>query len=270
MRKTPDILATARRTLAEHPVLWAPALLMLLLQDAVLPLAAQGAGALPQALAGLCAALGAVLVGAGWLAMVGRALRGGEPALQDFVDGVNARWGSLLLGTIAYAALIAGLAGLAFAQGDRVFGIDALVSWFKHLLELTPEQQRAALSPTRIPPAVEGWVNLVAAWLAAVAVVNTLLLFWQPLVVLQGLGWLSAWVGSAGLVMRRFGQVIALGGLEIGATLGSRLLIATLNPVAVVLGVAVHIVAVAFFLTVYATVVEDEWPAHAPRTDLRA
>lgn len=270
MRKTPEILETARRTLAENPVLWAPAMLTLLLQDAVVPLALQGGGAIPQLLAGICAALGAILVGAGWLAMIGRALRSGTPVLQDFVDGVNARWISLLVGSFFYVAVMAGLAGVAYAQGDRVFGLDALLAWVKPLLELSPEQQREALSPTRIPPAVEGWVNLFAAWFLAVGCVNALLTFWQPLVVLQGLGWLAAWAGSGGLVLRRFGQVLAIGTLYVGVTLGARLLTVTLHPVLVMLGVGIHIVAAAYFTVVFAAVVEDEWPAQAPTTDVRA
>jgi hypothetical protein len=269
MRTTSELLTTARSALARNPSLWPPAMLVVLLQDALFPLAAQ-AGTPAQAVAGLCAVLGAVLVGAGWLAMIGRALRGGDPRLQDFADGVNARWGAMLFGTLCFWAVIAGLAGLAYAQGARSYGVEPLVAWFTGLMKLPAEAQQAALDPSRIPAAVVGWMNLLAAWVAAVTVVHALLVFWQPLVVLQGLGWFKAWAGSVGLAMRRFGQLVSIGVLYVGAMLGARLLIATLQPGLVMVGVTCHILTVAYFTVVFAAVVEDEWPAHAPTTDVRA
>ncbi|MEB3223888.1 MAG: hypothetical protein VKS61_17575 [Candidatus Sericytochromatia bacterium] len=269
MRKTQDLLDTARDTLASHPILWPPALTVILLQDAMFPMAAQG-GSPAQALAGFCALLGAVLVGAGWLAMIGRALRGGGPTFRDFADGVNARWGSILLGTLCFWAVIAGLAGLAYAQGTRTYGLEALTTWFTALVKLGPEAQQAALDPARIPAAVVGWVYLATAWLVAATALHGLLLFWQPLVVLQGLGWLKAWAGSIGLVFRRFGQVVAVGLLFGVSMVGARFLIATMHPLLAMVGVACHIVTVTYFTVVFAAVVEDEWPAHAPTTDTHA
>ncbi|MEB3329708.1 MAG: hypothetical protein VKQ33_10795 [Candidatus Sericytochromatia bacterium] len=269
MRTTSELLDTARLALARQPLLWPPALLAVLLQDALFPLAAR-AGTPAQAGAALCAVLGAVLVGAGWLAMIGRALRGGEPGLQDFVDGVNARWGTILIGTVCFWAVILALAGLAYAQGSRSYGVEPLVAWVTALMKLPPEAQQAALEPGRIPAAVVGWMNLLAAWVATVTLVHALLLFWQPLVVLQGLGWLKAWAGSMGLAVRRVGQVLSLGALYLGAMLGAQLLTATLHPVLVLAGVACHILTVAYFTVVFAAVVEDEWPAQAPTTDVRA
>jgi hypothetical protein len=217
----------------------------------------------------LAAVLAATIIAAGWYAMMARVLRGGSATFRDFVDGVNARWLSILSGTIVYWLLLAALGAIAFWHGQQTYGVETLVNWFKSLLELSPAQQQAALELSKIPQAVIGWLNLAALWVSGVAVLNALLVFWQPLVVLQGQRWTAAWIGSAGLFFRRFGQVIFIGVLHIGSLVLARLLIATLNPLLMMVGVALQMLSVTYFSLVYATMVEDEWPVAAIQTDVR-
>jgi len=268
MRDTNQILRDTRNALTQNPLLWMPAFAILLLQDAILPLGVQQ-GRAPQLLGALAAVLAATMITAGWYAMVARVLRGGNATLRDFVDGVNARWLSIVSGSIVYWLVLAALGAIAFWYGQRTYGFETLVSWFRSLLELSPAQQQAALELSQIPPTVIGWLNLAAIWFSAVAGINALLVFWQPLVVLQGQRWTAAWIGSAGLLFRRFGQVLFIGALHIGSLLLARLLIATLNPAFMIVGVALQMLSITYFSIVYATVVEDEWPVTATQTDVR-
>lgn len=246
-----------------------PAFAIILLQDAVLPLSLRG-GSPTQALAALSAALSAVLLGAGWYALMGRAVREGNPSWTDFLDGINARWLTLLVGTLAQWGLVLAWAAMLFWYGEHTYGWERLLAWFKPLLELPPAAQQAALDPSRIPAWVVGWMNLFALWFVSVAVLHVLLLFWQPMVVLKGLSWPAAWLGSCGLTLRRFTQVLAIGLLHGVAWLGARLMIATLHPAFTLIGVMAYMVTVAFFTLAYTMLVEDEWPARAPNLDVRA
>lgn len=269
MRNTHQILKDTRSALSRNPSLWLPAFAIILLQDAILPLGIQHGTPAPL-IGALAAALAAAMLGAGWYALMARVLRGGTATFRDFIDGVNARWLSIVTGTIVYWLLLAATAAIAFAYGQRFIGVEPLLAWFKPLLELSPTQQQAALDPTRIPPPVLEWMNVAALWVTAVVLLNALLLFWQPLVVLQGQRWTAAWIGSAGLCLRRMGQVLLIGSMHLGTLIFARLLIATLNPLVMMAGVAVYMFAVAYYTLVYATVVEDEWPVQVNQTDIRA
>lgn len=269
MRNTHQILKETRTALGRSPILWLPAFAIILLQDAILPLGVQHGSPAPL-LGATFAALAAAMLGAGWYALMARVLRGGHATFRDFVDGVNARWVSIVAGTLTYWLLLAATGTIAFAYGQRVIGVEPLVAWFKPLLDLAPAQQQAALDPTKIPASVIEWMNIAAVWVTVVLLLNALLIFWQPLVVLQGQRWTAAWIGSAGLSLRRLGQVISLGSLHLGSLVFARLLIATLNPVVMMAGVAIYMFSVTYFTLVYATVVEDEWPVQANQTDVRA
>lgn len=269
MAPTPEILRRARAALFGHAALWIPAFLTIILQDMVLPLAARD-GHPGQALSGLMAAIGAVMIGAGWLAMIGVALRGETPGLKAFADGVNERWVPIVIGNVAYWLVILALAGFAFWYGHVTYGFDALLTWFKPILELPPDKQQAALDPTKMPPAVMGWINLVALWFVAFLMVNALLIFWQPLVVLHGRGWLAAWAESVRLFIARFGQVLSLGALHLAGILLARMMMASMQPLPTFMGVALYVGVVGLFTIAYAAVVEDALPRPGEHLDVEA
>ena len=269
MAPTSEILSRSRAALFGHAALWIPAFLTIILQDMVLPLTARG-GHPGQAAAGVMAALGAMMIGAGWLAMIGAALRGEHPGLKAFADGVNDRWVPVVVGNLVYWLLIVALAGLAFWYGHQAYGFDALMSWLRPLMDLPPEQQQAAMDPTKLPPAVVGWVNLVAIWFVGFLIVNALLIFWQPLVVLRGRGWLAAWAESPRIVSSRFGQVLSLGALHLAGILLARMLMASLQPLPTFVGVGLYVGVVALFMIAYAAVVEDALPAPGGQVDVEA
>jgi hypothetical protein len=269
MAPTPEILRAARAAFFSHAILWIPAFLTVILQDMVLPLAARG-GHPGQALSGLMAGIGAVMIGAGWLAMIGVALRDGTPGLKDFADGVNARWVPIVVGNLVYWLVVLALAAIAFSYAHGAYGWDQLVAWIKPMLELPPERQQAALDPTKLPPAVLGWMNVAMAWFATFLLVNAILVFWQPLVVLQGQGWLEAWVGSARLFGRRFGQVLSIGALHLGGLFLARMLMASMQPLPTLVGVALYVGVVGLFTVAYAAVVVDAYPPPGAQVDLEA
>ncbi|MEB3285336.1 MAG: hypothetical protein VKN33_08630 [Candidatus Sericytochromatia bacterium] len=249
--------------------MWLPGFAVILLQDALFPLGLQH-GRLPHLMGALAAAVAATMLLAGWYALMARVLRGGVATFRDFIDGINARWMTMVAGTCVYWLLIGSLAAIIFWYGQRSIGLDPLLAWFKPLLELPTAQQQAALEPSRIPRAVIEWMNLAAIWVSLVVALNALLVFWAPLAILQGQRWTAAWLGSAGLCLRRLGQVIAIGTLHIGSLLFARILMASFQPLTVMAGVALYMFSLTYFTMVYATVVEDEWPVDAKQTDLRA
>lgn len=269
MASTPEILRRARETFFSHAALWIPAFLTIILQDMVLPLAARG-GNPGQALAGLMAAIGAVMIGAGWLAMIGAALRQEPPGMQAFADGVNARWVPIVIGNLAYWLVVLAMAGLAFWYGHTTYGFDHLKAWLEPILALPPEKQQAAFDPTKMPPAVIGWINLVALWFVGFLLVNGLLLFWQPLVVLRDRGWLAAWAESARLVFARLGQVVGLGALHLAGLAMARMLMASMQPFPTFVGVGLYVAVVGLFTIAYAAVVEDALPRPGAHVDATA
>ncbi len=269
MAPTPEILRRARAALFGHAALWIPAFLTIILQDMVLPLAARG-GHPGQAVAGLMAAIGSVMIGAGWLAMIGVALRGETPGIKAFADGVNTRWVPIVIGNVAYWLVILALAGLAFWYGHTTYSFDALMSWIKPVLELPVEKQQAALDPSKMPPAVLGWINVAALWFVGFLLVNALLIFWQPLVVLRDRGWLAAWAESTRLVFARFGQVLSIGALHVAGLLLARMLMASLQPLPTFVGVALYVGVVGLFMIAYAAIVEDALPPPGELVDVEA
>lgn len=263
MTPTSEILGRSRQLLFTHAVLWIPAFVTILLQDMLLPLSARD-GHPGQALAGLCAAIGAVMIGGGWVAMIGAALRGESPGMQPFAEGINARWIPIVIGNVAFWLVVLAMAGAAFWYGHQTYGWDHLVAWIKPLLEMSPEKQQAAIDPSKLPAPVMGWMNVIAVWFAGFLALNFLLLFWQPFVVLRGHGWASAWVASITLAFQRFGQVMALAWLHLAGLFLARALMASLQPVATFVGVALYVGLVALFTIAYAAVVEDAVPPVPP------
>lgn len=259
MTPTPEILRRSRHLLFTNAALWIPAFFTILLQDMVLPLSARD-GNPGQALAGVCAAIGAVMVGGGWVAMIGAGLKGQEPTLQAFADGVNARWVPIVLGNLAFWLVVVAMAGAAFWYGNQAYGWDHLVAWIKPLTELPPDKQQAAIDPAKLPAPVLGWMNVVACWFAGFLILNFLLLFWQPLVVLKGQGWAAAWADSIALAFRRFGQAFGLAALHLAGLFLARVMMASLQPVATLVGVVIYVGVVALFTIVYAAIVVDAFP----------
>ncbi len=259
MTPTSEILHRSRHLLFTHAALWIPAFFTILLQDMLLPLSARD-GHPGQALAGVCAAVGAVMISGGWVAMIGAGLKGEEPSIKAFADGVNDRWLPIVLGNLAFWLLVVAMAGAAFWYGHQAYGWDNLVAWIKPLIELPPDKQQAAIDPAKLPAPVLGWMNVVASWFAAFLLLNYLLLFWQPLVVLRGRTWARAWVESIGLAFSRFGQAFSLALLHLAGLFLARALMASLQPVATLVGVALYVGVVALFTIVYAAVVVDVLP----------
>jgi hypothetical protein len=256
-RTAPELLALARSSLARWTALWMPPVAMNAFESlASAPLVSTAA----QLLVGGTANLASFIIEAGWLAMIGQALRGERPTWQGFKDGVNARWGAMIVGNLVFLALLAALAGAIAYAAHHQYPFEGLKAWYQGFDHMSPAEQQAALNPDKLPPVVRGWLMAFMGWVVSAAVVAFLLLFWQPFVVLAGLPWWKAFGASVRLAVRRFRQAFGLGMLN-AAALFAGLTVTTSgsekNPLPALLGFAMLLVAMAFFKVVYAAVVLD-------------
>ncbi|MDB5097139.1 MAG: hypothetical protein JWM80_1560 [Cyanobacteria bacterium RYN_339] len=239
------------------PALWLPPFMMSALQlMAGGPYASDAAHGVVL----VTANLGVFIIEAGWLAMIRQAVADKAPTMETFKEGVNAHWWPLVVGSLAFYAVMAGLLMLAVYLGEQRYGHVALEQWVQTIKDLPPDKLEAHLQTHQLPSAISGWAALVAAWVAAAGLTGLVLLFWQPLTVLRDLPWWRAWGASAKLLGSRLLQTLAIAILQ-GATLflGVTVMLAG-SPIFAFLGLGMVLAAMTYFKIAYATVVADAFP----------
>lgn len=266
----PAHLTLARRTLARFGGLWLPPILINTFEGlAATPLASMGA----QMVVLVSANLAGFLIEAGWIAMIGRALQGTAPGVRDFTDGVNRRWGTMLIGNFAFFALIAAAFAGFWAYGDVHYGAKTLMAWWNGLAHLAPAQFQAAFDPNHLAAPIQGWMFLFGAWMSVSGLIGFLLLYWQPLAVLANLSWWRAFGASASLVVRRFGLSLLFACMH-AAVLFVGFTVATAgdpdHPLPALFGFMLMLVASAFFKILYSGVVADDRALLTPAVDTQA
>jgi hypothetical protein len=247
----------ARATMMRWPFLWMPPILVNLFQSmASVPMASQSM----QWIVLACAYMASFIIDAGWLQMIGRAQKDQAPKFSDFNAGVNAHWGHLVAGHLVYFLLIGGFMAAIAWYGDQQYGFVPLKSWYDAMMALKPTELQAALEPSKIPVPVRGWMSLMTVWMAGVAALTFLLLFWQPLTVLTRLPWWKAWGASVRLVFKRFFQVLGYALLHVAAFSLALSIAASGTALLAVVGLTMLLFVTIYFKILYAAVVADEHP----------
>ncbi len=267
MRSAADLMATARGTLAKWPALWLPPILMNMAQSlSGIPLTSLPA----QVVTGISANLGAMIINAGWLAMIGVALTGEKPTFEAFSSGINRRWGAIVSGSLVFVLLLAlMLAGLVW-YGDTHYGTNTLREWYQSIEKLTAAELNAALQPEKLPTAIKSWMYLLMLWMTAAAGLTFLLLYWQPLVVLRDMPWWTAWAASIRMVVTRFVQTLGFALFHLIAFAAGLSITAGGGPILALFGLTMLLFVSIFFKILYATVVDDAYPAPGATVDVKA
>lgn len=261
MAHASELLARSRATLGKYPALWLPPIAINAFQSlAGVPMTNPA----PQALVGVTAYMATFIIAAGWLQMIGVALKEERPGFKAFKEGVNAHWGHMVLGHVVFFLILgAALAALAWV-GEQQYGFAPLMEWYKQLVAMTPAEQQAAVEPAALPAAVRGWMSLFLVGLGIGAVMTFLLLFWQPLVVLAGQPWWKAWGKSVQLVFRRFKLAFGFAALHGVLFFATLTLTASGNAFFTIVGLTMLLFVTIFFKIAYAAVVVDSClPAEA-------
>lgn len=271
MMPTSPLLARARLLLGRHLILWVPT---------VLAQTVQAAGSLPASQRGvqylvlLAALLASGLIEGGQTAMIAQAwgpagaaaaqpAKAERPTWGRFAEAINARWGTLLAGQLAFLALLIAVGGAFVGVGAWRLGTETVTAWIMEISKLKPEALPAALSPDAIPLAVLEWGALFSLMMLVMSVVAGLLLFWQPLAVVRGLTAPRAFLESAKLVFRRFKLVMGLASVQALFTIVT-LVGAAGGPVAALVGMALLLAVSVYFKIAYtAVVIEDAEPLPA-------
>jgi hypothetical protein len=264
MRSTFQLLKAAQATMLKWPAIWLPTFMISALQ-----LMASGPymNVVAQGFVMLTTNMGVFLIEAGWLSIIARALNEQPIRMEDFQTGVNQHWASFVAGNIAFYLLIAGLFGGAIAIGNSLYGMDGIEHWVKGLEGLTPEKLNAMLRPELVPAPVKGWMSLMAVWMGLVVLTAFLLLFWQPVVALRGVGWWRGWLGSMTLVFNRFPQALAVAVLHLFMLIVSLGIVTAGSALSAMLGLCMLLLVTTYFKALYATFVFDAWP---PAVDAHA
>jgi hypothetical protein len=267
MRSASDLMATARATMTKWPALWLPPIFMNMAQSlAGIPLTST----MLQALSGLMANMGALFINAGWLAMIGAALKDEKPSMGVFTDGLNRRWAAVLFGTLAFVLLLgAGLAAL-YWYGDRTYGFQAVRAWFDAFQALPPEKVNEALQPDKLPLVVKRWMYLAMVWMTFAAGTTFMLLYWQPLAVLREMPWWKAWLSSIKLVFTRFGLTASFALLHLIVFVAALSITAGRSAFLALFGLTMLLFIEIYFKILYAAVVTDAYPEPGTQVDLKA
>jgi hypothetical protein len=267
MKSAAELMATARGTLTKWPALWLPPIFMNMAQSlSGIPLTNNAL----QAVSALTANLGAMIITAGWLAMIGVAQRDERPTYAAFMDGVNRRWGTVLAGSLVFLLLLGvSLAAIAW-YGETQYGSATLRTWYAGIEKLTPAEMNAALQPDKLPGAVRNWMSLFMLWLASAAVMTFALIYWQPLAVLRDMPWWKAWLTSVRLVFSRFGQTLGFALLHLMAFVAGLTITAGGGPVLAIFGLTMLLFVSIFFKILYAAVVNDAFPAPGETVNVEA
>ena len=264
MRSTSELITAAQATMLKWPAIWLPPFMISALQ---LMSSGPYMNAAAQGIVVVTTNLGVFLIEAGWVALIARALNNQPVRMEDFRAGVNKHWVSLVCGNLAFYILLAALLGVMAAAGNALYGMDSLEQWFKSIEGLSPEKLEAILKPDGLPAPIKGWLGLFAGWMALTVVASFLLLFWQPVVVLRGVGWWRGWLGSVRLVFTRFGQALVVALMNAALLFASLGVVTAGSAVMALLGLGMLLLVMTYFKILYATFVADTWPppvdAHA-------
>lgn len=257
MRSISELLAAAQATMMKWPALWLPACLISALQ-----LMAGGpyVNMAAQVTVLITSNLGAFVAEAGWLALIKRAVKDEPVHMEDFKAGVNRYWASLIMGNVAFYLLLGALLGVTVAAGDALYSRVALEHWYAGLKDIPPEKLDAMLRPDLLPPKVQGWMGLFAGWMAVTTLLGYLLLFWEQVVVMRGVGWWHGWLGSMKLALSRFRQTIVLVALHALVLFSSLVVLSSGSAVGAMLGLGMLLLIMTYFKILYATLVADTWP----------
>ena len=103
MRSAAQLMAAARATMSKWPALWLPPIFMNMAESlAAVPLTTS----IAQLVTAVSANLGALIINAGWLAMIGSAIKDEKPTASIFFAGVNRRWVSILVGSLVFMLIL--------------------------------------------------------------------------------------------------------------------------------------------------------------------
>lgn len=196
-----------------QPMLWAPPLGVALLSTLTLP-----AGAGPSSVMAIVSGLIGLAMTLGWYALIVRADAGETPTWDDFFVAVGRFFSPVLLGSVAYVALIL-LFGLpVLFSGATWIGVDRLLLLQTQLQkQVVPALERMQTHPDAllaIDPAVWTTLNQLALVVLAIAIwygiLSVVLLFWKQAMVLSELNWRESWARSWQVVKEHFRLVMGM------------------------------------------------------------
>lgn len=267
MRSAADLMAAARATMTKWPALWLPPIFMNMAQSlAGIPLTSTAA----QGLIAVTANIGALMMNAGWLAMIGAAIAGQKPGFASFKDGLNRRWASILFGTLAFVLILGAGLALMLWYGDHTYHFEPLRRWFESFEKLPADKVNEALQPDKLPLVVKQWMSLLMVWMTYAASVVFVLLYWQPLCVLRDMPWWRAWGGSIKLVFTRFGMTAGFALFHLIAFVAALSITAGRSAFLALFGLTMLLFVEIYFKVLYATVVADAYPEPGAQVDLKA
>jgi hypothetical protein len=267
MRSAAELLASARATMTKWPALWLPPIFMNMAQSlSGIPLTSTVA----QGMITVMANVGALMINAGWLAMIGAAIVDEKPNFSVFKDGLNRRWASILFGSMAFVLLLGLGLGLAFWYGDHAYGFEPVRAWFNAFEKLPTEKVNDALQPDKLPLVVKQWMSLAMVWMTYAASVTFVLLYWQPLTVLRDMPWWRAWGASVKLVFTRFPMTAGFAVLHLIVFVAGLSITAGRSAFLALFGLTILLFVEIYFKVLYATVVSDAYPQPGTQVDLQA
>lgn len=194
-------------------MLWAPPLGMALLSTLTIP-----AGVGPSSLMAIVLGLIGLAMTLGWYALIVRADAGESPIWDDFFVVIGRFFSPLVLGSIAYGALIL-LVGLPLVLiGSAWIGTNKLQLLQTQLQnQVLPALEKMKTQPDlflAIDPAVWSTLNQLLLVVSAIAIwygiVSVALLFWKQAMVLSELSWRESWARSLQVLKEHFRLVMGL------------------------------------------------------------
>lgn len=253
-KRATEWASEARQAMTRYTALWMPPIATNTLQ--MLTLARPGS-ALAQGVIAMTAGIAALMIEAGWLEMIGRALKGEPPTMKDFAHGINARWVPIIVGNLAFVLIVSALFGAAFAWGEQQWSSKAVIEWYQALQALPTAEQAAALQPEKLPAAVRGWLNLFMAWVLAASALGLALIAWQPFCVIGRMSWWRAWGASIRLVFKRFPAIFGFGVLQVASLFIALTLGASGQFIGGILGAMMLLMVTIYFKVLYSAAVID-------------
>lgn len=202
-----QLVGRAATLLRTQPLLWTPPLAIALFSSLTIP---TGAPAVSAVVSGLIS----LAVTAGWYALIARAEADEKPQWDDFFVAIGRHFGSLILGTMAFLAIVALVAVPIMLAGAQWAGPEMLP---RLQAELPPLFQQAQTHPDALlkadPALVLALDRLLIAATGALlwyGLVTLGLLFWKQAVVLQNLTWWAAFRDSLAVLKSNLGVIIGL------------------------------------------------------------
>ncbi len=206
-----QLVGRAATLLRTQPILWTPPLGVALFTSLMIPTGAPGFGLLITGLVNLA-------VTAGWYALIARAEADQKPQWDDFFVAIGRHFSGLLMGTVAFLALVGLVALPLIYAGATWVGEPMLLRLQKELPQLLEKAQTQPDVLLNADPALILAVDrlLMMALLAVLwyGLVTLGLLFWKQAVVLANKPWTQAFKDSLAVVKAHFGLIIGLLSLQ--------------------------------------------------------